>query len=179
MTQFKAISATAEVNGDAVHAIVDGVGAMKQMALDLLRKNGIVDPQPGKWYPQQAWLSAFKEISEKIGPNTVFQIATKIPDNAKFPPQIDSVEKALAAIDVAYHMNHRGGDIGSYKFVSTGPHAGKVVCANPMPCAFDRGLISSMVKRFKSASAATTVNHDDSQPCRSNGQPSCTFLVTW
>lgn len=179
MTQFKAISPSAEVNGEAVHAILDGVGTMKQAALEMLRKNGIVDPQPGKWYPQQAWLDAFKEITEKIGPNTVFQIATKIPDNAKFPPQIDSIEKALAAIDVAYHMNHRGGDIGSYKSTSTGPRAAKVVCANPMPCAFDRGLITSMAKRFKPAGAAATVKHDDSQPCRSNGQTTCTYLVSW
>ena len=32
---------------------------------------------------------------------------SRIPANAKFPPQIKTIEDALGAIDMAYHMNHR------------------------------------------------------------------------
>jgi hypothetical protein len=34
-------------------------------------------------------------------------IGKSIPENAQFPPEINSIEAGLQAIDVAYHMNHR------------------------------------------------------------------------
>lgn len=43
----------------------------------------------------------------------------------------------------------------------------------------ERGLITSMVKRFKPAGSATAVVHDDTQPCRTKGKPSCTYNVSW
>ncbi|MBU1151772.1 hypothetical protein KJ632_03005, partial [Patescibacteria group bacterium] len=102
MTQFKAINPNVEVNGQTVLAIANGMGTMKNMGLQILSNNNIDDPKPGKWYPQQDWLNAFKQISEKIGSNTLHQIGKSIPENADFPPDIDNIEKALASIDVAY-----------------------------------------------------------------------------
>lgn len=84
-----------------------------------------------------------------------------------FPPEINTIEKGLAAIDIAYHMNHRGGEIGHYKFQSTGNNSGKMVCDNPYPCEFDRGIIEAMAQKFKPKdSIMAFVEHDESQPCR-------------
>jgi hypothetical protein len=107
MTMFVAITANAEVNGETVYSVVAGMGSFKTRAQEVLTKNGIENPKPGRWYSQQAWLNAFKEISTSIGPNTLYCIGLKIPENAKFPPHIETIEDALQAIDVAYHMNHR------------------------------------------------------------------------
>ena len=41
MAQFKAYSGNVEVNGETVLSVVDGMGAMKSMALTILEKNGI------------------------------------------------------------------------------------------------------------------------------------------
>jgi hypothetical protein len=155
------------------------MGAFKSKALDILKKNGIDNPQPNLWYPQEAWLAAFREIQDTIGTSTLFQIGMKIPESAKFPPEINTIEKALGAIDVAYHMNHRGGEIGSYKFVPTGDRQAKMICRNPYPCDFDRGIIEAMVRRFKPANSVAMVKHDNGQPCRKNGADSCTYLISW
>lgn len=179
MAQFKAYSPNVEVNGQTVLSIVDGMGSFTMSANQILSQNGIINPTPGQWYSQQNWLNAFKEISEKLGPKTLLSIGKKIPENADFPPQIDDIEKALSAIDVAYHMNHRNGEIGHYHYSKTGPNNAKLVCNNPYPCEFDRGIILAMAQRFATDGAHVSVVHDENQPCRKKGDESCTYLVTW
>jgi hypothetical protein len=180
MAQYVAMSPNVEVNGETVFAVVAGMGTFRSIALEILAENGIEDPKPGIWYPQQKWLDAFKRISASLGANTLFAIGIKIPENAQFPPDIDTIEKALQSIDVAYHMNHRNGDIGEYKFENAGLKSARMICRNPYPCAFDRGIITAMAKRFKlQENIMPSVKHDDSAPCRNRGADSCTYTVNW
>jgi len=180
MAQFKAFAPGVEVNGETVLSVVAGVPGSESMARQILASCGIVDPQPGKWYPQQAWLDAFKKLAEEVGPRTLQNIGKAVPENAQWPPQVTSIETALPSIDMAYHMNHRGGDIGTYGYQKAGARGAKMVCRNPYPCEFDRGIIMSVAKRFKPAdAAAVNTSHDDTQPCRSKGADSCTYIVEW
>ena len=181
MAQFVAFDKNVEVNGETVLSVVDGMGAFKTRAYQLLEQNGIVDPKPGSWYPQQAWLNAFKEIAEKVGETTLYQICLSIPENANFPPGIDSLGKALASLDQAYHMNHQGGNIGHYNLERTREKEVKVHCNNPYPCEFDRGILTSFVRLFKpkGSNKPARIVHDDSAPCRQKGEDSCTYLITW
>lgn len=180
MAQFKAFASGVSVNGETVLSVVAGMGGFKAQALKILASHGIDDPQPGKWYPQQAWLDSFKEISESIGGKVLFEIGKKIPENAQWPPEVDSIEKALPSIDVAYHMNHKGGDIGNYSFKQNDEKNGVMVCKNPYPCEFDRGIVTSVARKFKpAASPFVTVKHDDTAPCRAKGGDSCTYQISW
>jgi hypothetical protein len=181
MAQFKAIDPNVEVTGESVQAVVGGMGAFKQAALKILAEHGITNIEAGTWHKQQAWLDAFKTIAEKVGNSTLYTIGLKIPENAIFPPAIDSLGKALAMIDTAYHMNHRNGEIGSFRFQRTGEKSVTMVCDNPYPCDFDRGIIMAFCNRFppKGSVIKAKVIHDDSQPCRKRGADSCTYQVTW
>ena len=194
MPMFVAENTNVEVDGDTVRAIIAGMGNFKSRALEILQKNNIKDPKAGEWYKQQDWLNAFEEISTKLGANTLFAIGSKIPEMAKFPPQIDNIEKALSAIDIAYHMNHRlngkvlfdpdtntiHGGIGNYTFTKTGDSAGKIICANPYPCDFDRGIIDGMARRFKpEGSLLVVVKHNDAAPCRKKGAETCEYTIKW
>jgi hypothetical protein len=180
MAQFVALSPDVEVKGESVYALVDGLGTFQSIAWQILAESGIVDPQPGCWYPQQQFLGAFAKISEALGPNTLFNIGLKIPNNAVFPSGIVTLKDALRAIDVAYHANHRGGEIGEYRYQENGLKSAKMVCRNPYPCAFDRGVITAVAKRFKPHDVPmVSVSHDDSAPCRVGGAESCTYIVTW
>ncbi len=179
MAQFKAMASGVEVNGETVLSIVAGMGMFKTRALQVLADCGIASPQPGKWYPQQAWLDAFARISEAQGPALLNLIGRKIPEHAQFPPEIDAIAKALAAIDVAYHMNHRGGEIGSYAFQADGARGARMVCRNPYPCAFDRGIIEAMANRFKPADSKGVEVVHDAGDCRRQGADACTYRVRW
>lgn len=179
MAQFQSYSQGVLVNGQTVLSLVHGMGAFSKTALQILERHGIQSPDANGWYPQQAWLNAFQEISKSIGPQTLNQIGQSIPKDAKFPPGIDTLEKALASIDGAYHMNHRGGEIGHYTFRKTGEKTGVMECRNPYPCEFDRGIIEAIARRFVRTGSTLKVTHDPSKPCRSKQGDSCTFLVSW
>ena len=184
--QFVAFESGVEVNGTTINSVIDGLGSYKTLAWNYLieagigeRKDGEYDLDPDGWYSQERWLKVFEKIAEKIGDFPLKQIGMKIPENAVFPPWVKDVDSAVKAIDVAYHMNHRGGEIGHYNFAATGPAAGTVVCNNPYPCDFDRGIITAMAKRFAPSAGKVRVGHDDTKPCRKNGAESCTYNVSW
>jgi hypothetical protein len=194
MAQFIAFAPDVEVNGETVLSVVDGMGHFKEKAILFLKENGIENPAPGNWYKQQSWLNAFQLIAKTTGDFTLFNIGKKIPENAQFPPSIDSLEKALAAIDVAYHMNHRiKGEIlfnpqtgavkegiGHYRFEKINDKNMKMICNNPYPCDFDKGIIDAMAQRFKPAGVPVVmVKHDDTQPCRKKGGDSCTYHISY
>lgn len=183
MAQFIAFNKNAEVNGETAISVVHVFPEfIKNIGYKILKDNGIDNPQPGKWYNQQAWLDAFKEISRKFGDNTLFEIGKVIPKNAKFPSEISNLQKALLSIDIAYHTNHRGGEIGNYKLTSFNESAKNavMVCKNPYPCEFDRGLITSMLRSFKSKAAiAFDVVTDTTKPRRKTGADSSTYNIIW
>ena len=179
MAQFTAFDPKVEVNGTGIIGFIEFAGTFKKMILNILAKHGIVNPTGKDWYLQQAWLDAYREIYEQVGVKTLKQIGKQLPEKALWPPAIDTVEKALASLDMAYHMNHRGGEIGFYRFEKTGEHSGKVVCHNPYPCPFDEGLIETAAKKFALPGARVHVKHDESQPCRLKGGETCTYLISW
>ncbi|HLO68763.1 MAG TPA: hypothetical protein VK188_17185 [Holophaga sp.] len=179
MRTFEAASAAVEVNGETVLAVVAGMSFGTTRALRVLASHGIPEPRPGQWYRQQAWLDAFREIAATLGPSTLFSIGQKIPENATFPPGIDGIHKALAAIDAAYRMNHRGGPIGSYRYQADGPRQALLVCDNPYPSDFDRGIIAAVAERYKPAGTRVRVELDPERPTRKTGGDSCTFRVSW
>lgn len=182
MAQFTPFSPNVEVNGQTARSIIDAIPVGRDYRMAILERHGIKNPQPNQWYPQEKWLDAFKEIHDTIGQNTLFNIGKAIPENAQFPPQIDNLEKALQAIDMAYKMNHRGGEIGYYKVLSFDKKNKTAVmeCKNPYPSEFDRGIIMAMLRKFKPIeSVRYDVTLDTSKPTRINGADSCTYLISW
>ena len=106
-------------------------------------------------------------------------IGMKIPETAIFPPGIDSIETGLKSIDMAYHMNHRGGEIGVYQTTVVGDQQIDVLCQNPYPDNFDYGIIYGMAQRFRPQGYSVNVYHDNLAPCREHGADSCLYHVKW
>ncbi|MFH0875027.1 MAG: hypothetical protein V1859_03755 [archaeon] len=192
MAQYKAFNTQVEVNGETILSVVKGMVA-QDMAVKILADNKINNPKPGNWYSQQNWLNAFRNIGEKISSLALLEIGKKIPDNAQWPPQIKTIDQALSSIDVAYHLNHRLNGrimfdpatgnmqegIGHYGYEKTGSKTAKMVCNNPYPCEFDRGIIQSVALKFKPEGSRPVVLHDDTKPCRKKGADSCTYNISW
>ncbi|OJJ14014.1 hypothetical protein BKI52_44800 [marine bacterium AO1-C] len=182
MAQYVPFEDGVEVNGQTVLAFVNALPMFRDDMLGILQRHGIENPQEGEWYEQVCWLNAFKEIGEKYGANTLFAIGKAIPENADFPPDINTLEKALASIDVAYHMNHRQGEIGYYKLVKFNEEDKLAImeCRNPYPSNFDRGIITTMARKFKPPRVLMiNVAIDTSKPSRLDGADVCTYRITW
>jgi len=174
MAEYVALEPDVEVLGGAILACIDGLGEEAQAAL---REMGIDKVEPDQWYKQQAWLTALKMLNNTDMFNMV-AVGMKIPANAVFPPDINSISSALASIDVAYHMNHRNGEIGNYKYEAIGPQHARLVCDNPYPSDMDYGIIYAMAQRFAPPGVQFTVVRADS-PSRLKGDDRCIYDVTW
>ena len=179
MAQFQAFEPQVEVSGASITLLVDAMGMFTRLAKRILEGNGIHDVNPEGWYSQQAYLNAYREIYEQIGEKTLKTIGKQIPEKALWPPNINSIEAALASIDEAYNMNHRGGEIGYYRYEKTGESSAKMVCYNPYPCVFDMGLIESTGNKFAPPGKRVRVTHDTPDICRTKGGDSCIYSVTW
>ena len=185
MTEFKSIQPSVEVAGEVAGAFLDSFPPeLKSVGLRILEQHGIKDPVPGTFLLLQSFLDSMKAISDRLGGEMLHRIGERIATNAVLPPGLDSLETCLQSIDVAYNMNHRGGEIGRYVYSFEGTDRGlkraKMVCPNPYPCMFDLGVIEGFAKRFKPPDCIDVlVIHDETQPCRRQGADSCTYVITW
>lgn len=179
MALFTAYSELVEVNGKTVLSVVHGMGTVKAIGMKYLREAGIPDVNPNGWYKQQLWLDTFRLISVKVGKSTLKAIGRSIPDHAVFPGHISDIHSALQAIDNAYKLNHRNGDIGEYRYRKITEHEAELCCINPFPSEFDEGLIETMAKRYARSGENPSVMLKINAETRRHGGHSCTFTITW
>jgi hypothetical protein len=191
MTQFVAFDPRVEVNGRTIMSVLEAIPDYKEFARGVLDKNGIHGMRRGSWHSQQSWLNAFRDIAREIGGFTLYAIGRSIPDSADWPARIETLDEALASIDVAYHMNHRIGTeplydeatgrmaegIGHYTARTIGPGHVQLICDTPYPCDFDKGVIAATANKFKSPRDAVSIR--EGPECRKAGAASCTYTVRW
>ena len=194
-----AIEQGIEVSGEPVGAILDAFQLFPSLPMKHLLQYGFAKASAdGKrpvvdragWYPIGDLLAFFKTVAEAMGTNALFRIGQHVPTNALFPPPESDIEKELASIDVAYHMNHRKQGvvmyspgsgrmlegIGHYHLRRPGARRLAVLGENPYPCDFDLGIVTAMARRSE---PRARVWHEDPQICRKQGADCCTYLIEW
>ena len=183
MATHEAFDRDVEIKGETVLAIVEGAmgrfsETYRSQAMTALENEGIVDPDPDEWYPQQAWLNAFGTIADDLEPHVLDRLGEQLPSVAEWSTDIDTVPEALRSIDDAYQRNHRGGEIGYYRFEQRDEQSGTVTCYNPYPCPFDRGLIRGVAKQYAPVNAFVFIEETGSE-CRRDGDDRCTYTIHW
>ena len=179
MAQFKTLTPNVEVNGETIQSFINGMGSYQSIFEHTLKENGITKPQKGEWYSQQDWLNSFSVIAQKTGPATLKMIGKQIIHTAVWPPDVNTINKALASIDVAYHLNHRGGEIGHYQYEKLAERKARITCNNPYPCDFDLGVISGAINKFAVPQDRPVIVHEDINICRKNHGDICVYIITW
>jgi len=197
--QYKVFEPNIEVNGPTVYSIIAGLGYFTNLSRRYFSRVNIgtvvnkkLEIDMNGWYPQEAWLEAFKNIAEQVGDKVLYNIGLSVPESAVFPPWVVDIDTAIKAIDIAYHLNHRKDGkalfdvntgtmyegIGHYGYERDPSGANRIISVsrNPYPCAFDKGIITAMAHKFQPNAQVT---HNDSKECRSKGADSCTYIITW
>lgn len=175
MSEYHPYDPAVEVSGAAILSTIAG---LQDDVLSVLAAHGIGQITADGWYPQQAWLDALRDISTGGGILDLVSVGMRVPDTALWPPEVDTVEKALLSIDVAYQMNHRNGEIGSYHAEVIEEGHVRLMCDNPYPSDFDYGIIYQTTRKFMPRGQVFTVRRADS-PSRKNGDDMCIYDVTW
>lgn len=177
MTQYVAFDEQNETLGRALLSTLEAIG--QKEVQPFLEKYNINPVDPDRWYNLQTTLDLIQEVGSLEYFNLV-SIGMRIPDIAEFPPDITTIDQALNLLDVAYQMNHRGGDFGSYKFEQTGERAGRMICNNPYPSDMDYGIIYGLMQKFKPEdSEFILVELDTTQPNRKTGDDTCIYNLEW
>lgn len=190
MAVYEITNQEVKSSGDAIGAFIDALGSYHQVGIEIFARYGIIDPKPGDWYITHKVLKAYQEVEQKLGRTTIFSIGEKIPSNAVFPPEIDSIEKALFSINIAYHMNHSINSvimfdpntgtiqdgIGNYVVKILGDGEAEITSDTPYPTAFDEGIIFAIAQRFNEASLVTV---QEDRSFRSKGGNEDVYLVQW
>jgi hypothetical protein len=152
---------------------------------------GELEVDPEQWYPVENFRRALRKIAAEVGEQVVKLVGQQIPNNAVFPPHINSIETALASLDAAMHLGHRKRGkpmldiatgrmeegIGHLAYEKT-PGKNEIImcCDSPYLCAMDLGLVTAMAQRFQ---PHAKVVHDETPPCKDHGGTRCQYIVTW
>lgn len=166
----------------------------KAIAMSILCKHGIKRLNRNIWHPRENWLNALGEISSKLTSSSLYSMGAIISGKTKLPSKIDDLDKALAAIDVLYHLNHMrngkplfdlatgsmAGGIGHYHYemLNAGNNA-KIICSTPYPCDFDKGIVVGLARRFRNEQAAIEIHHEEKYACRKKGSSFCEYFIKW
>lgn len=177
MAEYVPFDSNVEVLGQTMISVLDAMGIDGNATLI---KHGLPDIKADGWYSQERYLAAYKEIAEDNSMNMV-AIGMKVPDMVPWPPNVQTVEDALKGLNIAYEMNHRGGNFGSYQVDFQENRNAVVTCHNPYPSDFDYGLIYRIVQKFRpDDSSDMGVERDDSIPNRKNGDgDTCIYNIYW
>lgn len=165
-----------EVIGQVILSITAALG---DMVNPILKEHQLSDVKEDNWYPLKQWLDVLDVISGGGFSLDAVAAGTKISETAVFPPTIDSVSSAIHSIDVAYHMNHRNGEIGHYLTEDISDQEIKVVAETPYPDYFNYGILYGLAKAFLEKGQSLTVRHDDTVANKKNGGTSRTYYVKW
>lgn len=188
-----------EIIGAALQSFFGGLGSFQSLADRILceleygsrREDGSYYFEADRWYPAGPNLEMFAMLKDKIGPNTLRQVGRSVPERAIFPPEVDSIEKGLASIDIAYHMNHGQNGrplfnpatgemqdlIGHYRMeAGSDEREIRIVSDTPYPSEMDEGIVAAMARRFEPGAGVTL---DPDAPSRLRGGSSCTYVVRW
>lgn len=182
MQQFKALSPQAEISGRSLLGILGGLvesGPSQDEAVALLAKAGVLEPEPEGWYSQQAILTVLSEVAKRWGAEPLRSAGRAVPVTARFPPEIESLERALLTLDIAYQVNHRGGRIGHYACKPVGPMKMELFCDNPYCCELDQGILERLVERHGTPGTRPSITHAPGTDCRKDGARACIFLIVW
>lgn len=158
---------------------LEGTGVPWSQVLDLLGQAGIREPVAEGWYGLEPYMAFLAQVDALHGREALQAMGRAIPDTSRFPPELDSLERALRLLDVAYQVNHRGGPIGRYQVRLLEPGRAEMLCETPYPCDLELGILERLVERFDRGDPQTGVLHRPGPLCRRLGARGCLFDLRW
>ncbi len=124
----------------------------------ILKRNGLEDIQPDKWYPQRDYLNALREIEQKHTFEELVAIGMKVSEVIPLPPDIHDIESALYFLDVGLHATSRKiHPEECIKVEKVSPTHFRTINNVPTPPFLAYGTIWGFVRRFKKKGENPTV----------------------
>ncbi|MBN2135730.1 MAG: hypothetical protein JW737_08380 [Acidobacteria bacterium] len=156
--EYKSFNKEVLVNGEVISSFIKAF-TQTNLATKILSKHGLDDIREGKWYKQQNYFNALKEIENTFGSIMLTQVGSKIVKTAKLIKS-DNIFDFFSEIGTSYNMNHRGDDKSYYKIVEKSSNYLILETNNPYPDSFDRGLYTGFAQQYFDKIKVTTILRD-------------------
>ncbi len=193
--QYIPFQSDVQILGNAIESTIANVGPFRALTIEAMVKTGACPPgtkqlEPQRWYSHKGYLTALRLCAERFGETMLNKAGAEVIRNAVFPRSVTNIHAAFAALDAVFHMNHaiagqplfdpstgtmRDG-IGHYHYERCGARNIVMRCENPYPCEFDRGVLTTLARRFEPLALIT---HIDLHECRQRGGSVCAYEITW
>lgn len=137
----------AEIRGGQIVAIRDAIG---EVAAPYFARAGLLEAQPEEWYDMTTYLNLIYEIV-KNEPDVMFNLIAlgiKVVEHAVLPPEIDSVEKGLRAMQRGWQMNSRNAQEVIWEVQKLDDNQFVVTNSSPFPPDQEYGVLYGFVRRF-------------------------------
>jgi hypothetical protein len=174
--EFVCTDPRAMVRATNVRATLDAFKQQPLFAKTLLAPFdlNVENASPEQYVPVQRWLDAMRHLQQELGTFVLRQVGNNVLDNAMIPPELNSVESMLEALDNIYYLNHRG-NVGHYHVTRDPDGSITVRCETPYPRQFERGLIEGIARHPKLTHGKRyAVQYADGKP---GTKHSCTLTV--
>jgi hypothetical protein len=174
--EFVCADPLAMVRAMNVRATLDAFKQQPLFAKSLLApfELNVENVKPDQYVPVQRWLDAMRHLQKELGPFVLRQVGTNLFGNAVIPPELNSVEAMLEALDNIYYLNHRG-NVGHYHVTRGTDGSFSVRCETPYPRQFERGLIEGIARHpTLSQGKRYSVQYTDGKP---GSKHTCTVTV--
>lgn len=140
-------------------------------------KHGFDMHAPKDYYPIQAWLDLYKDVLETFGPATLFFLGVRTIKALPFPPEIQTWEVALGALNLGVQSVHYGGYFGEYAVEFTGPKRALAVCGTCYPSDLDLGILRELLDQFPIEGHKALIRHLEGAERRDQGAETSTYEI--
>lgn len=149
-----------KVDGSIVNNIIQGSLLYDSSLAKTLNEFELHKMNPNKWYPIHRIEEIFSYFEEHYNDELFSYIGQWVPVNCQFPDNIDTFEKSLLNLNVAYHLNHSHASAGYYEVFKDGPNEYTVICNTPFyPYAFNYGIIKGLALKYNIEAQTTIVSY--------------------
>lgn len=137
----------AEIRGGMILAIQHAMG---EVALPYFEQAGLGDIQADDWYSMARYLKVLYDIvkRERGVMTNLVAIGMSTTDHALLPPEIDTLEKGLMALQQGWRMNSRNAKEVIWSVQKTGDNTFICSSYSPFPTDQEYGVLYGFTRRF-------------------------------
>jgi hypothetical protein len=145
-----------KVHGSIIQNINSGLQSNR------IRMNcGLLEKDPSNWYSLKDVYQFFQELEEEYDEGLIRDIGKFVPINSIFPSDVDSFEKGLLNLNVAYKLNHSHNMDGYYEVFFESKREIYLICNTRFyPTAYNEGILKGMSEKFHTPIQITLVKKD-------------------
>lgn len=143
----------------------------ERKAKNLLEKHDLKDVDEEEFYSMEAILTAFDDVVEEVGENTMRQGGEQMGIDAPLPPEVDTPHGAFEFADVIYKEAHKfdgsvGEDTLAYTYEKLGSQSAHVGLKEtyPYPEVMGEGAFMGFVKNVLGENVRVSMDETDPKP---------------